>query len=438
MKPMPQSPCANCARLKPHPVASAAMPKKHSPTPHAGHGTDLRGISRLTIDAITGVADLVESVHATIVALPGPLGRPVRDPTRGITGQVYRSVRGIARFVGDALDLAFAQVAPLLDRIDSLPQRDNVISALNGVLGDHLAATDNPLAIDMRLRSGGQPLRLGRKALAKALPEATGKIVVLVHGLCMNDRQWNWNGHDHGAALSREEGWTPIYLHYNSGRHISSNGREFSSRLERLLREWPVPVERLAIVCHSMGGLVTRSACHAAERSGHRWPEHLDSLIFLGTPHQGAPLERAGSWFDMLIELSPYSAPFARLGKIRSAGIQDLRHGNLLDSDWRKRDGQARTDTRTPVPLPEGVRSYAIAVSTDKNDPAKSDAAKRNDDDAPSGDGLVPVASALGYHSDAAFDLRIPKSRQWVGYGLHHLDLLGDERVYEHIRRWLK
>ncbi|ALN90935.1 esterase/lipase family protein [Lysobacter gummosus] len=430
------------------------MPNKRFASPEAGHGhgTDLRGIGRLTIDAITGVADLVESVHATIAALPAPLGNPVRDPTRGITGHVYRSVRGITRFVGDALDLAFAQVAPLLDRIDSLPQRDAVIAALNGVLGDHLAATDNPIAIHMRLRSHGQPLRLGRKALAAALPQASGKIVVLVHGLCMNDLQWNWDGHDHGAALAQDDGWTPVYLHYNSGRHISVNGREFASRLERALREWPVPVERLAIVCHSMGGLVARSACHAAERAGHRWLDQLDSLVFLGTPHQGAPLERAGSWFDMLIQLSPYTAPFARLGKIRSAGIQDLRHGNLLDSDWRKHadrvrtdkkrgGGDERADTRTPVPLPQGVRSYAIAVSTDKRDSAKPAASKNAHAagvDLPSGDGLVPVASALGYHRDPAFDLRIPKSRQWVGYGLHHLDLLGDAQVYAHLRRWLK
>lgn len=411
------------------------MPKQHASSKPAGqgHGSDLRGVGRLTVDAIAGVTDLVESVHATIAALPGPLGAPVTDPTRGITGQVYRSVRGIARFVGDTLDLAFAQFAPWLDRIDSLPQRDNVIAALNGVLGDHLAATANPLAIDMHLRRDGRPLRLGRKSLAAAMPQATGKVVVLVHGLCMNDRQWNWGGHDHGAALARDDGWTAVYLHYNSGRHISVNGREFAAKLERLLREWPVPVERLAIVCHSMGGLVTRSACHAAAQAGHRWPAQLDRLVFLGTPHHGAPLERAGSWFDLLIALSPYTAPFARLGKIRSAGIQDLRHGNLLDADWRRPHADGRRDTRTPVPLPEGVRSYAVAVSTD---PARrggpADPARNN------GDGLVPVASALGHHPDPAFDLGIPRSRQWLGHGLHHLDLLGDAQVYRRIRQWLK
>ncbi|UZW58976.1 esterase/lipase family protein [Lysobacter enzymogenes] len=418
------------------------MSTKRSAPNETGYGGDLRGIGRLTIDAITGVADLVESVHATIAALPGPFGAPVYDPTRGLTGQVYRGVRGVARLVGGALDLGLAQVAPWLDRIESLPQRDAAISALNGVLGDHLDETGNPLAIGMRLCSGGRPLPSGRKALGAALPQAGGKLVVFVHGLCMNDRQWRWNGHDYGAELARDAGWTPVYLRYNSGRHISFNGRDFSARLDRLLRDWPVPVERLAIVCHSMGGLVARSACHAAVQARHGWIDRLDSLVFLGTPHQGAPLERAGSWFDTVIQLSPYTAPFARLGKIRSAGIQDLRHGNLLDSDWRahadrKRAGaDARADTRTPVPLPKGVRSYAIAVSTDAR--RARDEGDQRRDDPPSGDGLVPVASALGQHRNPAFDLRIPASRQWLGYGLHHLDLLGDAQVYAQLRRWLK
>lgn len=411
------------------------MPKRSPADAVIGHGTDLRGIGRLTIDAITGVTDLVESVHATIVALPSPLGAAVRDPTRGITGLVYRSVRGITRFVGDGLDLALAQFAPLLNRIDSLPQRGAVVSALNGVLGDHLAATDNPLAIDMHLRKDGRPLKLGRKALAAAYPQATGKVVVLIHGLCMNDLQWNWNGHDHGAALARDAGWTPVYLHYNTGRHISSNGRELSAQLDKLLREWPVPVERFAIVCHSMGGLVARSACHSAQRGKRAWLGRLDSLVFLGTPHHGAPLERAGSWFDMLIALSPYTAPFARLGKIRSAGIQDLRHGNLIEADWRKHADDGRRDPRTPLPLPASVRSYAIAVSTDKQGASNVGglaAAERF-----SGDTLVPVASALGLHPDPAFDLHIPKTHRWIGHGLHHLDLLGDPQVYRRIRRWL-
>lgn len=395
----------------------------------ARNGNDLRGMQRLTIDAITGVTDLVEAMHANISALPGVLGKPAAGPAPGIAGLVYRSVRGVTRFVGDGLDLAFSKLAPLLDVVRPPPQREAVVAALNGVLGDHLDATANPLAIEMRLRHDGHALTLSRDALAQALPEAGGKLLVMVHGLCMNDLQWRYNGHDHSALLAHKLGYTPLYLHYNSGRHISTNGREFAALMEQLLQHWPEPVERLSILCHSMGGLVARSACIAAQEQDQAWLTRLDRLVFLGTPHQGAPLERAGSWVDALIALSPYTAPFARLGRVRSAGIQDLRHGNVRDEDWRDRDGDGREDGRLPSPLPKGPRCYAIAASTA--------AQPRDDEELPTGDGLVPVASALGRHEDRAYDLRIPETRQRIAYGVHHLELLGDAGVYQQLLRWL-
>ncbi|RDZ28779.1 esterase/lipase family protein [Lysobacter silvisoli] len=408
------------------------MPSSRSairPRP-ASNGDDLRGVNRLTIDAITGVTDLVEAMHANISRLPGVLGTVAAGPAPGIAGFVYRSVRGATRLVGDGLDLAFARAAPLLDVVRPPPQREAMVAAANGVLGDHLDASRNPLAIPMRLRHGGQALTLRRRELAAALPDAGGKILVLVHGLCMNDLQWRYGDHDHGAALARDLGYTPLYLHYNSGRHISVNGREFSRLLEQLLQRWPVPVERLAILGHSMGGLVARSACVAAQQERLDWLAHLDRMIFLGTPHQGAPLERAGSWIDAMIGLSPYTAPFARLGKIRSAGIQDLRHGNVRDEDWEDADADGRADGRQPSPLPPGVRSYAVAASTASA--ARDDAAVL-----PKGDGLVPVASALGRHPDRAYDLRMPKTRQHIAYGVNHLELLGDAGVYRQLLRWL-
>lgn len=395
----------------------------------ARNGNDLRGVNRLTIDAITGVTDLVEAMHANIRRLPGVLGQAAAGPAPGIAGLVYRSVRGVTRFVGDGLDLAFARLAPLLDVVRPPPQREAVVAAVNGVLGDHLDATGNPLAIEMRLRRDGLALKLHRRELAAALPDAGGKLLVLVHGLCMNDLQWDYAGHDHGVALARELGYTPVYLHYNSGRHISANGREFAALMEQLLQQWPMPVERVAILCHSMGGLVARSACLVAQQEQSDWLTRLDRLVFLGTPHQGAPLERAGSWVDKLIGLSPYTAPFARLGKIRSAGIQDLRHGNVRDQDWLDADGDGREDGRLPSPLPKGLRCYAIAAS--------AAVGPKDEDRLPKGDGLVPVASALGRHPDRAYDLRIAKTRQHIAYGVHHLELLGDAGVYRQLLRWL-
>jgi len=391
--------------------------------------SDLRGFARLATHATAGLADLVEAMHDAII-------RPVRrgsahapGRTRGLTGLVYKSVRGVSRLVGGALDAMLARLRPTLQGRASSPEREAVLAALNGVLGDYLAASNNPLAIRMSLRRNGQILVLKTQALASAIPQRSRKLVVLAHGLCLSDLQWNRDGHDHGAVLARALGYTPLYLHYNSGLHVSTNGRTFAGMLEVLLEQWPCRVEELAILAHSMGGLVARSACHYGVVAGHKWPRRLRKLVFLGTPHHGAPFERGGNWVEALLGATPYTAPFARLGKIRSAGITDLRYGNVLDEHWKGRDRFARAhDTRQAVPLPEGVRCYAMAATTGK---------KLGDiRDRLVGDGFVPVSSALGRHEDAGRSLSFPKSRQWIGYGMHHMDLLGRTEVSDQIVRW--
>jgi pimeloyl-ACP methyl ester carboxylesterase len=246
----------------------------------------------------------------------------------------------------------------------------------------------------------------------------------------MNDLEWRRKGHDHGAALAAEAGYTPVYLHYNSGLHISTNGRMFADQIESLLHAWPVPVDELMILAHSMGGLVARSACHYGALAHHDWLRHLRKIIFLGTPHYGAPLERGGNWVDVVLDASPYTTAFARLGKIRSAGITDLRHGSMVDADWEDRDRFARLRRKQAVvPLPQNVACFAIAASI-----AKKTGESRKQ---LLGDGLVPLASALGQHENARNSLPFPKTRQWVGYGMNHMDLLDRKEVYVRISRWL-
>ncbi len=385
--------------------------------------SDLRGITLLAAEATLGMTDLVEAMHHNIARIPG---LPAQRATRGITGLVYRSIRGVTRLVSGGLDALLAPAVARLGEGSSPPGREALLAALNGVLGDQLAASGNPLAIPMRLRLDGQPLEPG-PALAASIPRPGGKVIVLAHGLCMNDLQWNRKGHDHGAALARDLGYTPVYLHYNSGLHVSTNGRELAALLESLVLHWPVPIEELAILGHSMGGLVARSACHYARAAGHDWPRALKRLVFLGTPHHGSPLERGGNWVDIVLGISRYTAPLARLGKIRSAGITDLRHGNLLDEDWADRDRFERSgDPRQPVPLPEGVGCYAIAAMAREGlgDPWPSD-------------GLVPVDSALGRHEDPGLTLPLPESQRWVLHGVHHFDLLGHPDAYEKIKEWM-
>ena len=401
----------------------------------ASHARALRGAAKLATEATTGLTDLVEAVHARIASVPGLAG-PADGRTRGITGLVYKTIRGVTRAVGGSVDTLLAVLEPALAPRPGVepglpsPEREAILAALNGVLGDHLAKTANPLAIRMALRAGGRALPLNREALATALPEAGEKLLVLIHGLCMNDLQWRRNGHDHGEALAAAQGFTPIYLHYNSGLHVSTNGRALANQLEQLLGQWPRPLARFAIVGHSMGGLLARSALHYGRAAGHHWPDRLDDLACLGTPHHGAPMERVGQGVDMLLSATPYAGPFGRLAKLRSAGITDLRHGNLVDEDWVGGDRfESATDRRLAVPLPAGPRCFAIAGTIAQEGGLK---------DKLLGDGLVPIASALGKHRLVKRTLKFPPERQRVFEQTGHLQLLSSPEVFEQLRDWLR
>ena len=405
------------------------------------HASDLRGAARLATDATAGLTSLVEAMHARLTRIPGLDPRPLDGSTGGLSGLVYKTIRGVTHLVGGSIDALLRVLTPALsvagdDRdghtlVAPRREREAIVAALNGVLGDYLAGSHNPLATKMTFRRDAQALPMDAVALAGALPEAGRKLLVLTHGLCMGDLQWRRDGHDHGAALALELGFTPVYLHYNSGLHISLNGRELARQLEALLAAWPQPVERLVLLGHSMGGLLSRSALHHAALAGHTWPARLSDLVFLGSPHFGAPLERAGNWVDVLLGATPYTAPFARLGKVRSAGITDLRHGYLVDEDWVGRDRFARvTDRRHHLPLPDGVRCFTAAATLGAQDGDLKDRLL--------GDGLVPLDSALGRHRDPARTLAFPEERQWVGYGMNHLDLLNRPEEFAQLCTWLR
>jgi pimeloyl-ACP methyl ester carboxylesterase len=389
--------------------------------PTRTHLSDLRGTARMVFDATAGVAGIVEKMHRTIQVLPFPVGRAEPGATRGITGFVYRSVQGSVRLIGRGIDVGLAPIVAWLPEGESTPVRDAFVSAVNGVYGDYLVRTGNPLAIGMGLRHRDRPIDPAKPALAFTDGRDIapgGRLLLMVHGLCLNERHWAREGHDHGAALADELGYTPLYLRYNTGRHIGLNGQELARLLETLVSNWPGSVEELVILGHSMGGLVARSACHYGREAGHGWLNHLSKLVFLGTPHHGSPLERGGHRLDYVLEVSPYSAPFTRIGKMRSAGITDLRHGSIT------------TGTHAVVPLPSGVKCYAAAATLAAR---RSMLAERL-----VGDGLVPLDSALGRHARPGHTLAIPKERQWVGYGMGHLELLNRAEVYSKLLEWLQ
>lgn len=401
--------------------------------------SDLRAVAQLATQATRGVATMAEGVHHAVLGTMGLGGNKASQRTNGIPGFVYRTVHGVTELVGKGLQAAFTKLEPLLESLvdapPETPERETVLAALNGVMGDQLAHTHNPLATPMTLRYQGRALNL--HALP-AMPAATGKVLLLIHGLCMNDLQWQTSvtddgkpQSDHGATLAAELGYTPMYLRYNTGLHTSQNGHELASMLEQLLAKWPMPVEEFTVVVHSMGGLLIRSAVHYAQRDGLLWPQQLKNIVFLGTPHHGAPLERAGNWVDVILGSTPFSKPFAKLGQLRSAGITDLRYGHLLDADWVGHDRFTRKpDSRQPLPLPLGVACYAVAATA---------AGKRSPlADRVIGDGLVPLASALGQHPDPIRQLNFAKANQAIVYRTHHMELLHSPTVTQQLLIWLK
>ena len=414
----------------PFKTIAGAIPARPAP----GVVADARGGLRLVVDATRHITGLVEALHGQIQRVAPPLRRrPAAEQalagdadglprTQGLTGLVYRSIQGSSRLVGDGLDGLLAPWDAALGSAGSSPRRDAAVAALNGVLGDHLLRSGNPLAITLQLRQQGQAL--DRARLVAAAPR---RLLLLVHGLCMSDLGWCRQGHDHGQLLGAALGAEPVYAWYNSGRHISDNGADLAQALEQLLQQWPNPPDELIIVGHSMGGLVARSAVEQARQGGRAWPQRLHKLVFLGTPHHGAPLERAGNWLHRVMDLSPYVAPFTRLSRIRSEGITDLRHGNLLARDWQGASRFDHRDLRQPLPLPAGVDCYAIASTAGGPGSAGSML----------GDGLVPVDSALGRHKRQAMDLGLDKAHTWVGHGIHHLDMLSDPAVYRRLLGWL-
>ena len=397
--------------------------------------SDIRGVAQLATQATAGVTRIVEGVHHSVLNTMGIPGRKETGQTRGVPGIVYRSIHGTTRLLAKSLDAGLSRLEALLgDEEDGKPvtlEREAVIAALNGVMGDRLVASDSPFAISMTLRHENDVLN-GESI--QSMPAASGKVMLLIHGLCMNDLRSHARHQDHppdhGEMLASALGCTPVYLRYNSGLHISQNGQELAAQLEQLVAHWPTPIEELSVVAHSMGGLLIRSAAHYAKEQGLSWPDHLQNIVFLGTPHHGAPLEKAGNWLDALLGITPYSKPFAKLSQVRSAGITDLRYGHVLDDDWQGLDRfDLHFDQRRVLPLPDDVACYTVAAATSEKRSALGNHLI--------GDGLVSLHSSLGHHDDAQKMLSFADESQRIVYQTNHMQLLSSPQVSEQIVHWL-
>src|SRR3954452_12286684 len=406
---------------------------------------DLKDAARFGGQALAGVAGAIRDTHLAIArrafTLTGPPGKPVRLMHDTISSGVYGAVRvtmsGAATVAGTAVAArraASASYRPIADR----RRGDVVVGAINGAWGDRLAATQNQLALTMTVRHNGRDVAITRDALAAAYPNATGDVAVWVHGLCETDAAWRTGARKHygdaasthGSRLRDTCGLSSVYLRYNTGRHISDNGAELSALLAQLVEQWPVRVQRLTLVGHSMGGLVIRSACHAgSEADEQRWLPLTKRVGYLGAPHLGAPLEIGAVAATTALRRLPETRAFADALASRSVGIKDLRYGDVLAADWAAIDDP---DKWRPEPsecpaLVESADHYYVGVTI----PRRRDGLAAR----AIGDALVLWSSASGSGRRRQLGLPVDRGRH-LG-GLHHLDLLTHPRVYAVLRDWL-
>ena len=406
---------------------------------------DLRDAARLGGQALAGVTSAIRDTHLAIArrafTLSGPPGKPVKLVHDTISTGVYGAVRvalssgvragGTALATGRA---AGSSYRPLADR-----RRGNaVVGAINGAWGDRLARTGNKLALTMTVRQKGRDVTVGRGELAAAYPDATGDVAIWLHGLCETDSSWQLGAmkhygdarSTHGSRLRDECGLTSVYVRYNTGRHISDNGADFAALLSELVEQWPVPIQRLTLLGHSMGGLVIRSACHAATESGDKaWLPLTKRVVYLGAPHLGAPLELGAVVATRALRKLPETKALGDALASRSVGIKDLRFGDVLADDWSAvEDPDARrVEPSECTPLLESAEHYYVGVTIGRQRDGLASRAI--------GDALVLWSSASGTGKRRALGLPIDRGRH-LG-GLHHFDLLNHPRVYAVLREWM-
>ena len=407
---------------------------------------EIRDSTALLGTALGEVAVVVRDVHRAvsgrIFGLLGDVGAPVKVAHDAISTVVYSSTGLGVKGIPTALGAAGAVLRdPAAEPLSETPKAHFALNVLNGFWGDRIAEQRAALASVLSLRTEHGKLRKVAANLAHDVAHnvgctATGRVVVFVHGLCESDQYWTFKSRKHyerdgvtyGQLLHDEQGWTALYASYNSGLHISANGRLLADYLDELFSAWPVPVTEVALVGHSMGGLTVRSAAHLAAEDGQEWTTHLRHVVGLGAPHLGAPLERFVNRGTHAMSRLPETRPFAEWLNRRSVGIKDLRHGSVLEADWSGFDPEDLTDNCAEATLLPGV-TYSMVSATLSERP----------DGFFAHDLLVEHISAHGTGHPHRTTRKIafePDRLTHIGRRTH-FDLLSDPQVYAALSRWL-
>jgi pimeloyl-ACP methyl ester carboxylesterase len=390
---------------------------------------ELRALTTLGFDELAratgGIGQIQQAISGRVFRAVGPGATLVRPVHQAITQGVYRGLGAGTRAAGLAAGaVAGRRSGPPMS---STRGGSAVIAAITALTGDTLEEEGSPLAQPMALRVKGEPVPLEPDALAAAFPNATPHVVVFLHGLMETEFSWG-TGETYGTRLERDLGYTPMTVRYNSGLHISQNGRCLSELMAELVAAWPVEVEGIALVGHSMGGLVARSACHRGAEDGAAWAQLVKTSVSLGTPHLGAPLEQAVHYLSAGLARLPETRPLANFLRRRSGGIRDLRQGSLVDEDWRDCDPDAlKAAACAEIPLLEGATHCFISATVTRSD--------RHPVGRLIGDALVLKPSATGRGRTR----RIPFEEEFGMHlgGAHHFALLNHPAVYEKLRAWL-
>jgi pimeloyl-ACP methyl ester carboxylesterase len=378
---------------------------------------ELSALTRLTLDELGAAVAGIGRIHGAIAdrafGASGAGATPARVIHDAIARNVYGGLRAGASAVGRTAEVVVGDRAP----ISVAPLGAGVLAAIDGLIGDVLESERPALAMPMSIRAGG-------RAVAPAdIPDPGPRVAVFLHGLM--ETEFSWGREPYGDRLP---GWTPVYVRYNTGRHISDNGASLDELLDELAAQWPVRLERIALVGHSMGGLVARSAAHRASLRDAAWVRHVTHLVSLGTPHLGAPLEQSVHYLSAALSALPETRPFGTFFRRRSSGIRDLRQGSLVDADWRDCDRDAlRARACEEVPLLDGA-THCFVSATLTRDPGHPVGRVL-------GDCLVLVPSASGRGRTRRLGFR-DEDGIHIG-GASHFALLRHPQVYEQLRAWL-
>ncbi|MRK03236.1 alpha/beta hydrolase [Aeromicrobium sp. S22] len=361
--------------------------------------------------------------------------------TRVVGGRVPESlhdavVTSVYGAISGALRVSSGSVRALAARgvgrpIETSRRGRLVVAAVNGLIGDELRALGDPQAITMAVRLEGDDVPAASWQLGEAFRDATSHPVIFVHGLCENDESWSNGAAAHGTTypdrIAAETDGTPVLIRYNTGLHISENGQHLDALVQQIVAHWPVPVTRITLVGHSMGGLVARAATNHATASGQTWQHLVRDVVCLGTPHAGANLEKVAHLGSRLLTFWPESTPFSTLLEHRSAGIVDLRHGYITRDEWEGQDltGQWGLDRIAAAPLPHAEYHFVAAtLGASQGHPLSSVL----------GDLLVHFSSATGVGRTGPI---VEGARFEYLPSAHHFALLNHPQVGDWLVEWL-